>query len=182
MLSWQHERMTVNIRRAAPDDAAALSLVGAATFLDAFAGILDGKDIVAHCARHHAASVYQKYLAAPSAALWIAETDEGAAPVGYALLNTPELPEVPTQADDLEVKRIYVLSRFHGGGVGPRLMTVAIDEARVRGAGRALLGVYAGNERALAFYKKHGFERIGQRVFTVGARRCDDFILARGLA
>lgn len=174
--------MTVNIRRATPDDAAALALVGAATFLDAFAGILDGPDIVAHCALHHVAPVYEKYLATPTAAVWIAETADGAAPVGYALLNTPELPEVPTQASDLEVKRIYVLSRFHGGGTGPRLMTAAVEEARARGAGRALLGVYAGNERALAFYTKHGFERIGQRIFTVGVRRCDDFILARNLA
>ena len=41
------------IREAGADDAAALALIGAATFLETFAGILDGDAIVAHCAAKH---------------------------------------------------------------------------------------------------------------------------------
>jgi len=46
------------IRPSTAVDVPALSLLGQATFLDAFAGILDGPDILAHCARAHAADVY----------------------------------------------------------------------------------------------------------------------------
>ena len=104
--------------------------------------------------------VYEAWLNNPDAALWLADARNGGAPVGYAVLDSPQL--TIAEPGDLEVKRIYVLSRFHGTGVGSRLMTAALDEARHRGAQRALLGVYANNHRALAFYAKYGFEIVGE--------------------
>ncbi len=41
------------VRLATPADAAALSLVGSATFLETFAGLHSGADILAHCERNH---------------------------------------------------------------------------------------------------------------------------------
>lgn len=166
------------IRRAHAGDAEALALVGAATFLDTFAGTLDGADIVGHCRKQHAAELYAQALADPASALWLAETAAGAAPVGFAMLTPPQLPLPDLRADDLELKRIYLLSRFHGGGTGRRLMQCAIDEARARGAGRLLLGVYAGNARALAFYARCGYAQIGERRFQVGGNTYQDAILA----
>jgi hypothetical protein len=39
------------------------------------------------------------------------------------------------------------------------------------------LGVWQENERALAFYKKFGFEIFTTRTFMLGKRQCDDFLL-----
>jgi ribosomal protein S18 acetylase RimI-like enzyme len=169
--------VAVDVRRAVAGDAVALSLVGSATFLDTFAGVIDGGDIVAHCAKQHSPAAYDAWLATSDAAIWVAEATSGGAPVGYAVLTRPDLP-IDLQPDDLELKRIYVLSRYHGAGVGPKLMNAAVDEARRRGARRVLLGVYSGNARALAFYAKTGFVRIGARQFTVGAHTYSDHILA----
>ena len=168
-----------SIRRATRADVPALSLIGSATFLETFAGIINGADIVAHCVTEHAAAVYDALLTSMDAAAWLAESLEGAAPIGYAVLNRPRLPAA--EPDDLEIKRIYVLARFHGTGVGAGLMSEALDEAKQRGARRALLGVYAQNHRALAFYAKHGFTRIGERHFKVGANTYFDHVLAREL-
>ncbi len=170
------------IRRAGAGDAQALALVGAATFLETFAGILHGADILAHCQRQHAAEVYDQWLADPVASLWLAETAEGAAPVGYAVLTSPSLPLPGLDARDLELKRIYLLSRFHGGGLGRALMERAVAQARERGARRLLLGVYAGNQRALAFYARNGFAAVGERRFQVGGNAYQDAILALELA
>ena len=60
-------------------------------------------------------------------------------------------------------------------------MEWGIAEARAAGKQRLLLGVKAANEAALAFYGRHGFERIGERKFLVGAMLCDDYVLARTL-
>jgi ribosomal protein S18 acetylase RimI-like enzyme len=169
------------IRRAVSGDAVALSLVGSATLLDTFAGVIDGGDIIAHCANQHSTAVYDAWLSSGDAAVWLAETVQGTAPVGFAVLDRPNLPLDDLRPDDLELKRIYVLSRFHGTGVGPRLMNEAMDEARRRGARRALLGVYSGNARALAFYAKTGFVRIGARQFHVGAHTYSDHILSLSL-
>lgn len=168
-----------SIRRATRADVPALSLVASATFLETFAGVIDGADIVAHCVTEHSAAVYDTLLTSANAAAWLAESLQGGAPVGYAVLSQPKLPVA--ELDDLEVKRIYVLARFYGTGVGAELMSQALDEAKRRGARRALLGVYAQNGRALAFYAKHGFTRIGERHFKVGANTYFDHILAREL-
>lgn len=170
------------IRPATPDDADALALVGAATFLESFAGLVDGAGIVTHCLGQHSAETYRGYLA-KGATAWLAEVEPGHAPVGYALLCTPELEQA--QPGDLELKRIYVLSRFRGSPLASALMQAVVDEAQAAadpaGTARLLLGVKDDNHRALAFYRKHGFSTIGTRRFDVGGSIYDDFVLARPL-
>lgn len=167
------------IRPCAPGDAAALALVGQATFLESYASVIDGDDILAHCERQHGRAHYAGWLADPSVRLWIAEAPLGA-PVGYVSLNPPDLP-LPTGPADVELKRIYVLHRFHGSGLGPRLMQTALAAAAEAGFGRVLLGVYGGNGRALAFYARQGFVQAGERRFQVGANTYEDLVLARDL-
>jgi len=168
------------VRQAAPPDAAALAVIGAATFLESYAGVVDGGAVVRHCRERHAEAVYAAALDAPEEALWIAELAPGAAPVGYAHLTAPDLP-VETQPHDREIKRIYVLSKLQGSGLGRRLLSAAEEHARARGARRLLLGVYKGNAPALAFYDRVGFERIGERDFDVGGVVYEDWVLAKTL-
>jgi GNAT superfamily N-acetyltransferase len=172
------ERVTASVRLANATDAGALALLASATFLETFAGILQGHDIVAHCAREHRPARYTEWLARDDAALWLAEAEPGAAPVGYALLVPSDLPAANPQRSDQELKRIYVLSRFHGTGLGAALLGAVAAAARSRGAGRLLLGVYAGNARALAFYVREGFRPVAERQFQVGTRTYDDRVLA----
>jgi ribosomal protein S18 acetylase RimI-like enzyme len=162
-------------------DCAALSLVGAATFLEAFAGILDGEAIIAHCTKQHSMEVYAKYLGQPDCRAWLAETSEGAAPVGYAMLTSPDLPLADLGPGDIELKRIYLFSRFHGKGTGQILLDHAISAAAEAGRHRLLLGVYRENLRALSFYRKNGFVDAGVRTFTIGHRQYDDLVLSRAL-
>ena len=165
------------IREAGADDAAALALIGAATFLETFAGILDGDAIVAHCAAKHCDAAYRALLA-DGARAWLAEAQPGGAPIGFTLVGKPDL--AAAEDGDIELKRIYSLSRFHGSGLGAALMREAVAAARDHR--RLLLGVYARNERALAFYRKQGFADIGTRRFDVGGKLYDDLVLARPLA
>ncbi|ALJ14347.1 GNAT family N-acetyltransferase [Sphingopyxis macrogoltabida] len=165
------------IREAGADDAPALALIGAATFLETFAGILDGDAIVGHCAAQHCEVAYRAALA-NGARAWLAEAQPGGAPVGFVLVGKPDL--AAARDGDIELKRIYSLSRFHGTGLGAALMTQALEAAR--GHRRLLLGVYAQNDRALAFYRKQGFADLGTRRFNVGGKLYDDLVLARPLA
>lgn len=165
------------IRPAGPADADALALVGQATFLESYAGQVDGQAIIAHCATQHSAQTYRDYFA-KGARAWLVELAPGAAPIGYALTCPPELEQA--QNGDVELKRIYVLSRFHGSGIAAALMDAVV--AASAGAQRLLLGVKNDNHRALAYYAKHHFAEIGTRRFTVGNKTYDDFVLARPLA
>lgn len=166
------------VRRATVDEADRLGLVGSATFLETFAGILCGDAIVAHCAREHSPAAYRRYLEAEHHG-WLVEALPGHAPVGFALVGPTELPGSAADGSDLELKRIYAFSRFHGRGLGAALMREAVDHAVQQRCTRLLLGVYSGNTRARAFYAKSGFVQIAERRFRVGDRHYDDVVLAR---
>jgi ribosomal protein S18 acetylase RimI-like enzyme len=168
----------IALRFCAAGDEDALALVGAATFLETFAGLLTGSDILAHCRVHHAASQYAAWLADAKYRLCLAELK--GAPVGFVVLSPPDLPVAVTQ-DDIELKRIYLLHRFQGGGLGRALLEWSAAQARLMGKKRLLLGVKADNTAALAFYDRVGFVRIGERKFLVGNMWCDDFILSLSL-
>ena len=172
---------SIAIRRCGAEDAERLALVGAATFLETYAGMIGADDILAHCAHQNAPQRYAAWLADERYVFWLAEAQSGRAPVGFSMLSPPDLSSVATHDGDLELKRIYLLHRFHGGGHGAALMQVAIGEARARGASRMLLGVYAENARALAFYSRNGFVPIGERRFRVGVTEFHDRVLALDL-
>lgn len=168
--------MTITVRQAASEDAAAVALVGAATFLESYAGVIDGSALVRHCAEKQTEAVYAAALTDPGQAIWLAELD--GAPVGYLHLTAPDLPVTP-QPGDLEIKRIYVLSRLHGAGLGKRLLACARDHAAAVGATTLLLGVYKQNHRALGFYGRMGFETVGERDFDVGGVTYHDWVLGK---
>jgi diamine N-acetyltransferase len=191
----------VTLRRATIDDAPALALVGAATFLEAFTWMLPGADIVTHCAKHHTAEAYRHYLAQPDTRITLATAVPGGAPVGYVMLAAPELPTFAVRSTDIELKRIYLFSRFRSVGTpvltfspqtkqlepiegmrsGQALMDAAVADAREMGRTRLLLGTHAGNMQAIAFYRRNGFTEAGTRTFQVGAQVCCDLIFAKTL-
>ncbi len=172
--------MKVTIRGCVAGDERALALVGKATFLETYAGTLDRSDLLHHCDVEHGEPRYAAWLRTPDYRLWLAEV-EGGAPVGYAVLGPSDLP-IPTTVRDLELKRIYLLHRFEGAGVGRRLMETAVAAAMAAGAHRLLLGVYDENHRALAFYARHAFSEAGRKAFTIVSTTYDDLVLGRPLA
>jgi ribosomal protein S18 acetylase RimI-like enzyme len=187
----------LRLRRATIDDAPALALVGGATFLEAFTWMLPGADIIAHCATNHTADAYRAALAQPHTRITLAETVTSRAPVGYVMLTDPDLPTFPLQPGDIELKRIYLLSRFRSRrhapvlddagqpqpelSAGQALMNAAIADAKSMGCRRLLLGTNADNQRAINFYRRNGFAEAGTRTFQVGRQCCCDAIFARAL-
>ena len=121
--------------------------------------------------------VYEGWLADGHSKLWLAEAEPGRAPVGYCVLTEPDLPEADPGAEDIEIRRIYLLSRFQGGGLGRRLMQAALDAARAAGTRRVVLGAYNENP-VVGFYQRFGFAVVGERLFQVGPRTYEDVVLA----
>ncbi|NRQ33469.1 GNAT family N-acetyltransferase [Nonomuraea sp. NN258] len=58
---------------------------------------------------------------------------------------------------------IDVLPRWQGGGWGVKLMNTLLDALTERGSTGVHLGVSTGNPRAIAFYRKFGFEELDSR-------------------
>jgi len=166
-------------RKAGPDDAAALSYLGAATFLSTFAFDHPGKPLIEHLDAEHSVAYYAAKLARTDADIVLGETPLGA-PVGYALLVPPEHPRFQLDGD-WELKRFYLLGPWQGYGNGRDLMAHAVQIARDRGAKRLLLAVYESNSRAMSFYERAGFVHIGETIFMVGDVEFQDRVYAKNL-
>ena len=172
----------ISIRQAAPGDEYILGAIGSATFLESFIEDIPGVDLVKHCHEQHSVEAYRAFLTAhdPRYACWIASYAETGAPIGYAVTCPPDLP-VETYATEIELKRIYVFSRFHGSGAGQALNDLADAHARSLWCPRILLGTYDENKRAIAFYNREGYVQVGTRRFQVGDQVFDDIVMAKTL-
>ena len=101
--------------------------------------------------------------------------------VGYLKLN-----EAPSQSDvndhdSLEIERIYVAGEFQGAGLGRYLMEQAIGIATKRGKKYVWLGVWQKNEKAIRFYRKNGFYKVGTHTFVMGEDVQTDYIMCKDL-
>jgi ribosomal protein S18 acetylase RimI-like enzyme len=79
----------------------------------------------------------------------------------------------------VELRRFYLAKRLQGTGAAQRLMARVLDESRATGGDVIWLGVWERNPRAIAFYRRHGFERIGEHQFLLGADLQLDWLMAR---
>jgi diamine N-acetyltransferase len=174
--------MTITIRPAAPGDASALSRLAADTFRDAFEGENTPEDMDRYIAQAFTPEQQAAEIADPMCSVLLAEHAGESGPaglVGYAHLVSGEVPAAVRGPAPLELKRLYVSRAWHGRGVAQALMEASIGVARERGAETLWLGVWERNPRAVAFYAKHGFVRVGQHTFLLGSDAQTDWLLAR---
>lgn len=177
--------MDAVIRRAAPEDAAALHELAAATFPLACPPESTTVDQSAFIDAHLSEASFRGYLADADRVVLVNEIDGRL--VGYTMLVFGEPTDADVRAslgDDrarpvAELSKCYALPSSHGSGVASRLLELTIDHARERGIRHVWLGVNQQNVRAQRFYAKHGFTTVGEKRFRVGERLENDYVLAR---
>ena len=161
---------------AAAADAPRLAEFGARTFHETFAADNTPEDMRAHLASTFSAERQLREIEDPDMdTLILADGDQW---MGFAQLRAGHVSDgVPPQGS-VELWRFYVDQRWHGKGLAALLMDGATQRARRRGAHALWLGVWERNARAQAFYRKHGFQRVGRQVFVVGSDpQTDDVML-----
>lgn len=165
------------IRRAGPDDAAALAALGERTFVETFAHLYDPQDLSAYLAEAYSLQRTQADLADPAKAQWLVEQDGEA--IGYALAGPCGLPHADVTAACGELKRIYFRKDRQGGGLGKRLFAEVMAWLQKDGPRTVWIGVWSENHGAVRFYERHGFEKVGEYGFAVGQQIDHEFILRR---
>ena len=79
----------------------------------------------------------------------------------------------------MEIQRIYARNQWIGKGIGAALMKACLVEAQGYGVEAVWLGVWERNPKAIAFYERWGFEKIGEHIFVVGADRQRDHVMSK---
>lgn len=162
-------------------DAVMLSGFMAHAFTTAFGALNDPERLATFLAETYTPAKQTAELADPSLATLIVEADGRFA--GYAQVKeNAYVPEGVTGPAPIELARFYVDPARIGGGVARPLMDRAKDEARLRGGQTFWLGVWEINARAIAFYRKCGFEPVGKHTFDVGGDLQTDLVMSTSLA
>ena len=81
----------------------------------------------------------------------------------------------------LEIERIYAVREYIGKNVGKVLLDDCLQWAKQQGSTVVWLGVWEHNPRAIAFYKKWGFEKFGEHKFVLGTDSQIDWLMKREL-
>ena len=160
-------RSMISLVRMTPTDASLLSTIGGVTLLQSHG----------HSAP---AEVMQAYVDKSfSEEACLAELMDGHnifhaifyndQPAGYSkiVFNCPH-PAVTLQPVT-KMERLYLLKEFYDLKLGQRLMQQAIDLSKANEEKGMWLNVWKRNERAIRFYRKQGFETVGESEFVLTA-------------
>jgi ribosomal protein S18 acetylase RimI-like enzyme len=169
------------IRPAVSGDAPALAKLKLTAFrqafLEDFAIAYPTADLARFEAESYGLAKIETELADPAHQTWVVE-DEAGALVAYSHCGPCKLPHPEVQPGDPELYQLYMLRAVQGRGLGRQLLELALD--RFGTARPVWLGVWSGNDRAQAVYRKHGFRAVGTYQFPVGDWLDDEIIMRRG--
>ncbi len=169
--------MTTVLRRARVEDADAVSSLARQTFTETFGHLYPPDDLAAFLDDAYSVDRQRALLANPDCATWLLEHD--GQPVGHAAAGPCGLPHAEVAPGDGELKRLYLLKTHQAGGHGSRMMAAAMDWLLRDGPRTLWVGVWSENIGAQRFYARHGFTRVGDYFFPVGAIRDLEYILRR---
>ena len=167
------------VREATSDDLADISFVAATTYSAAYGSSLSHEQLRAELAVSRSVGYFRSAMLTDT----ILVSEEGGRLVGYVQLSEvrakPQNAPPPTK-QDRAVKALYVHPEFQRRGHGRALMEAAFRHRRLREARNVYIDVWPQNERALALYRKYGFEIVGECAVMVGGEPAGrDLILMR---
>ena len=170
----------VTVSRAQSADAEQVAALAADTFAMACPDWADPVDVSEYIARELTVEAFLRDLNTTGVAIYLAQSEEGL--VGYAMLRGDQYPPISLEARrPVELRRLYLLSKAHGSPAATMLMGACLRHGRTHGYDLLWLGTNQENERALSFYQRNGFARIGERDFPLGTAVHRDYLLSRRL-
>lgn len=173
------DHLPIEIRPATAADSALLAELGASTFRDSFGSANTPEDMARYLSESFSPSIQATELADPRNAFLLAEV--GGGPVGYSRLREGPVPPTVPGSRPLEIVRFYAIEAWIGRGVGATLMQACLDLAARKGHDTLWLDVWEHNPRAIAFYRKWGFEVVGNQPFRLGDDLQNDILMARSI-
>lgn len=145
-----------------------MAAFGAQAFADTYRELSDAQEIADYVAEHFRPEVMAAVIGDPACTTLLIQVGERLA--GYAIVKDEPAPDCVTGAKPLHLWRLYLGQAFIGQGLGVRLMHEVHAQARRQGAQTLWLGVYDRNVRAVQFYERFGFAKVGGQEFLFGGR------------
>jgi ribosomal protein S18 acetylase RimI-like enzyme len=170
----------VQIRKATENDAEIIALLGRVTFAETFGHFFrDQNDLLHYFERTFSVQKVRSGFANPNNVFWIATMNE--LPVGYAKLKLNSFSEFIIDQNTSQLQKIYVLKDFLAQKIGLKLQDEMLKIAKESGSTKIWLSVLQENERAIGFYQKNNFQKIGEHDFQIGKESFHFHVMAKDL-
>jgi len=169
----------ISIRACTLEDAYVLQKISRHTYKDTFASMNTEANMKAYLEEAYDLDKLKQELSNEESFFYFIYQDDKLS--GYSKLNEGNAQTDIYDPISLEVERIYVLKDCQGKGIGRYLMNKAVEIASQRNKFYMWLGVWEKNKKALEFYKRSGFYRIGTHPFIMGDEVQNDYILRKDL-
>jgi diamine N-acetyltransferase len=161
--------MSITVIRANVSHAASIATIGKKSFRKAFEHLFNNREeLFEYLEQTYDPVKLAKSLRKESNIYFLAWYD--GEPVGFAKLKKDSLNEQIESLAQMELQKIYVLPEFHGTGAGSALMSAAKNLALEVKPDYVWLDTHTSNEKAINFYLKNGFHKIGKYHFTIGSQ------------
>ena len=171
---------TIEIRLAKKEDAQFIALLGRITFTETFGHFFrDQKDLIDYYNLTFSVQKIEDGIKKPNNIFWIAFVNRF--PVGYAKLKLYSNSEFIESKDVCQLQKIYVLKDFLSMKIGFELQDLLLKKAKELNFNKVWLSVLNSNERAINFYKKNGFEKIGNHDFQIGKENFEFIVMKKNL-
>jgi len=146
------------------------------TFVQAYKDDHTADDLESYCNDNYSVGAIKGSLCLNNTSTVVAFQESE--PAGFYVIKHHQCP-VELSGECTELKQIYVLSNYFGGGLGSNLFSNLIEVARTNGSSWVWLCVSDINYRAQAFYNKLGFDEVGKGpTLVVGSDRLSSSIFA----
>ncbi|MCB0431017.1 MAG: GNAT family N-acetyltransferase [Flavobacteriales bacterium] len=157
----------LEIRPATADDAFLIALLARVTFTESFGYLFrDRRDLLAYYDRTFSEKKIADGLAKPGNRFFLAFYDR--LPVGYAKLKLNCPSDFLDGEGVCQLQKIYVLRDFLSKKIGLSLYNELMRTAAKNKQMEVWLSVLSSNRRAVQFYDKTGFRKIGEHTFSIG--------------
>src|SRR6185503_2382758 len=154
-----------SIIKATPKDATLLSQIGTQSFIESHGHSAAEEDINKYINEAYNSHSLHDELSDPQNIYYIIFENNEAAGFSKIILNSPYKDISAKKVTKLE--RIYLLKEFYGLNLGMELMNFNIQLSKNNDQAGMWLFTWKENQRAIAFYKKLGFEIIGSADFRL---------------
>lgn len=171
-------RDTIETRLATTADATPLAVLAAAVFREAYCSAFESdRQVEEFVAENFTPAVLQAELEAGRSWYSLGLVDGVAC--GFIKMESTEPPACVRCRPAIELAKLYVLRSFHGCGIANELMQRGLKHASRSGASQVWLCVWERNARAIAFYRRWGFETVGEMEFLWSGILFCDVVMTR---
>lgn len=145
--------------------AALLSSIGAQSFLESHGSSASRENLEEYVSKAFAVEQFEKELLEKNAVFKLAFYNN--IPAGYSKILTDQSHPKISSNSICKMDRLYVLRDFYDNKIGKALFDENLRIAKELKQTGMILNMWTGNARAIRFYEREGFERIGETGFKI---------------